>query len=71
MNNPKIKTGKEIQQNNELVLDFAYKVMGRKLEMQVNAHNSLENKTGILLGFAKHPFFRQIVSPRFPGLMDC
>lgn len=51
MNNPKIKTKKEIQQNNESVLDFVYKVMGRKLEMQVNVHNSLENKMGILLGF--------------------
>lgn len=51
MNNPKTKTRKEIQQNNESVIDFAYKVMSRKSEMQMDAHNSLENKTGILLGF--------------------
>ncbi|MCK5123526.1 MAG: hypothetical protein KAQ87_05280 [Candidatus Pacebacteria bacterium] len=41
----------EIQQNNESVMDFAYNVMCKKLEMQMNAHNSLENKIGILLGF--------------------
>ncbi len=42
---------KQVQQNNESNLDFAYKVMDRKLKMQIDAHNSLENKTGILLGF--------------------
>ena len=42
---------KNIQQNNESNIDFVYKVMSRKLEMQMDAHNSLENKTGILLGF--------------------
>ena len=51
MDNLKTKTRKEIQQNNELVIDFAYKIMSKKLEMQMNAHNSLENKTGIFLGF--------------------
>ncbi len=42
---------KDVQQNNESILDFAYKVMSRKLEMQMDAHNSLENKAGISLGF--------------------
>ncbi len=42
---------KDVQQNNESNLDFAYKIMSRKLEIQMDAHNSLENKTGILLGF--------------------
>ena len=42
---------KDIQRNNEFNIDFAYKVMSRKLEMQMDAHSSLENKTGILLGF--------------------
>ena len=41
----------EIQQNNESVIDFAYNIMCRKLDMQMNAHNSLESKIGILLGF--------------------
>jgi len=42
---------KQDQQNNESNIDFAYKIISRKLEVQMNAHNSLENKTGILLGF--------------------
>jgi len=41
----------DVQQNNGSNIDFAYKIMSRKLEMQMDAHNSLENKTGILLGF--------------------
>lgn len=42
---------KQVQQNNESNIDFAYKIISKKLEMQIDAHNSLENKTGILLGF--------------------
>lgn len=41
----------DVEKNNELNLDFAYRIMSRKLETQMSAHNSLENKIGILLGF--------------------
>lgn len=47
----KTRMKKDIRQNSESNLDFAYKIMSRKLEMLMNAHNSLENKTGIFLGF--------------------
>lgn len=41
----------DIEQKTESLLDFAYTIMSRKLEMLKNANNSLENKAGILLGF--------------------
>jgi len=40
-----------VEENNKLNIDFALELMGRKLDMQMHAHNSLESKVGVLLGF--------------------
>jgi len=42
---------RNVQSNNEKNIDFAFELMRQKLGLQLDAHGSLENKIGILLGF--------------------
>jgi hypothetical protein len=39
------------EQNNKENIDFAFQVMGKKLDSQAQAHSALESKIGLFLGF--------------------